>query len=383
MRARVNDYYELLGVGRNATLEQIRKAYRDKVKRFHPDVADDKGKADEHIKLIYQAWEVLSDPDRRRAYNQLLGMEDKRRAAEVEARRRRAEIREGQELFRKARIVRAGGMLSPAKELALKAAHLLESDWEAWWLVGEIALEQQDFDTAIEAYTQALRYSKHNPAVQNRLDQVLAKAARGPVSSEARFDLGKQGDAWRKPSRTWRDDLGRWYTPRLAAKFERARAYVGILTAGWLLASVVLLRYWLPDSSLEELPRVLLWIGALDAFALGLLFDAIGVVEYFDDAMFYRGMGSSAVPRGVLLMLVNFINFAVGLPVYLLVSLFEGEFSFSILLCYAAAMALCLLLAVLVPAQLVMLALWLSGPATNLVFFGWACGTFFRPTYWS
>ena len=65
MRARVNDYYQLLGVARNATPEQVRKAYRDKVKRFHPDVADDKGKADERIKLIYQAWEVLSDLDRR------------------------------------------------------------------------------------------------------------------------------------------------------------------------------------------------------------------------------------------------------------------------------------------------------------------------------
>ena len=383
MPTQVKDYYQLLGVARNASQEQLRKAYRDKVKRFHPDVANDKESADERIKLIYQAWEVLSDPDRRKAYNQLLALEDKRRAAEEAARRRRAEIREGQELFRKARLVRAGGMLNPAKELALKAARLLDSDWEAWALVGEIALEQGDYDTAIASYTEAVCSSKHNPSVQNRLDQVLAKAAKGAVPTEHRFDLGQAGDGFRKGSRTWRDELGRWYTPRLAAKFETARAYVGILTAGWLLASIVLLQQWLPEPSVDHLPRILLWVGAADAFALGLLLDAIGALEYFDDAMFYRGMGSSGVPRGAVLMLVNFINYAIALPVYLLLALFEGEVSVSILLCYGVSMALCLLLAVLVPDQLVMLALWLSGPATNLVCFGWACGTFFRPSFWS
>jgi molecular chaperone DnaJ len=63
------DYYELLGVSRDATPEQIKKAYRKQALRYHPDRnADDKG-AEEKFKQAAEAYEVLSDPQKREIYD--------------------------------------------------------------------------------------------------------------------------------------------------------------------------------------------------------------------------------------------------------------------------------------------------------------------------
>ena len=62
------DYYEVLGVPRDASSEQIKKAYRKLAMKYHPDVADDPGSA-ERFKEIGEAYAVLSDPQKRSMYD--------------------------------------------------------------------------------------------------------------------------------------------------------------------------------------------------------------------------------------------------------------------------------------------------------------------------
>jgi molecular chaperone DnaJ len=62
------DYYEVLGVGRNASADEIKRAYRTLARTYHPDVNNDDG-AEESFKEINEAYEVLSDTDRRAAYD--------------------------------------------------------------------------------------------------------------------------------------------------------------------------------------------------------------------------------------------------------------------------------------------------------------------------
>ncbi len=66
------DYYASLGIAQNASEEEIKKAFRKLARKYHPDVAEDKKTAEEKFKEINEAYEVLSDPDKRKKYD-LLG----------------------------------------------------------------------------------------------------------------------------------------------------------------------------------------------------------------------------------------------------------------------------------------------------------------------
>src|SRR5262245_26907000 len=66
------DYYEVLGVAKNASDEDIKKAYRKLAMKFHPDrnQGDDAKKAEEKFKEAKEAYEMLSEPQKRAAYDQ-------------------------------------------------------------------------------------------------------------------------------------------------------------------------------------------------------------------------------------------------------------------------------------------------------------------------
>ena len=70
MAAKFQDYYEILGVSRKASQEEIQKAYRKLARKYHPDVNKAAG-AEEKFKQINEAHEVLKDPGKRRKYDAL------------------------------------------------------------------------------------------------------------------------------------------------------------------------------------------------------------------------------------------------------------------------------------------------------------------------
>jgi len=64
------DYYEVLGVNRDASDEDIKKAYRKLAMKHHPDRNPDNPKSEEHFKEAKEAYETLSDAQKRAAYDQ-------------------------------------------------------------------------------------------------------------------------------------------------------------------------------------------------------------------------------------------------------------------------------------------------------------------------
>jgi DnaJ-class molecular chaperone len=71
MAVKFRDYYEVLGAPHTATAEEIKKRYRKLAHKHHPDVNPGDKTAEERFKELNEAYEVLSDPEKRRRYDQL------------------------------------------------------------------------------------------------------------------------------------------------------------------------------------------------------------------------------------------------------------------------------------------------------------------------
>src|ERR1043165_4984763 len=71
MSVKFKDYYQVLGVARDASDEEIRQSYRKLARQHHPDFNPGDKKAEEKFKEINEANEVLSDPEKRKKYDQL------------------------------------------------------------------------------------------------------------------------------------------------------------------------------------------------------------------------------------------------------------------------------------------------------------------------
>ena len=68
--AEKRDYYEVLGINKGASDDEIKKAYRKLAKKYHPDLNPDDKKAEANFKEVNEAYAILSDKDKKAKYDQ-------------------------------------------------------------------------------------------------------------------------------------------------------------------------------------------------------------------------------------------------------------------------------------------------------------------------
>ena len=68
------DYFKVLGVERSADADTVKRAFRKLARQYHPDVNPDDQDAEARFKEVSEAYEVLSDPEKRRRYEQFLSL---------------------------------------------------------------------------------------------------------------------------------------------------------------------------------------------------------------------------------------------------------------------------------------------------------------------
>lgn len=201
-------HYDALGLDRSASPEDVKAAYRKLAREVHPDVSD-AADAKEAFQTIQRAYEILSDPRRRVAYDAILfGQPEQpaqngvRDAAEVARRRAEKERREAEELRIRAeermrdapppadidhaateqlKHLMAVGKLAEAEKLALGMLAREGRQPVPFAVLGDIARTRGDRDKALQYYGLAAQYEPRNPVYQRRYEETLGGHAAAPV----------------------------------------------------------------------------------------------------------------------------------------------------------------------------------------------------------
>lgn len=213
----IRDYYEVLGVSPEAAPEEIKKSYRRLVRKYHPDVNQDKKAAARIFIQVTEAYHVLSDPGRKRSY-------DLTRAASRQAAQQRATSRPAagpagtarttsgapssgtrphphtarpagarpgragtqtlhpavEKLLKDAEFAFIRGRLAQAENICHTAVRTDRKAARAYTILGDIYQARGLRDRALEQYSYAIQFDPTNPAVQAKLERLIGTGFRPP-----------------------------------------------------------------------------------------------------------------------------------------------------------------------------------------------------------
>jgi tetratricopeptide (TPR) repeat protein len=369
------NYYEVLGVSRMATQEQIKKRYRQLVRTCHPDVSGDKSAAKAAFLEISEAYQTLINPDRRLIYDTSIDREflkTERPAAGPGVRRARAKpttheaprtraanvqklIRDAQAAF----IRRDFG----AATWACKAAQKLDpQNVRAHVILGDIYKSQGKIDSAIAMYTVAVQLDPRNPEIQAKLDRLLKRGAR---------------------------------TETVPTSEQRASLRMGLNLVCWPVAGLMLIVLSIsPGQPIGWLERNMAFIGSwsgmlvatllIDGVLIGFLLSVNEAVQSLDDELVFQGMrtpGARTYPLGLILLAFNILSFYVAAAVYVLIGVVQETLSRSVLTGLIATFGLVALVSVIYEPGHMQVFLFGGTLTLPAVLIGWAMGDMLRPAW--
>lgn len=372
-------YYEILGVPRTATIEQIKRRYRQLVRRYHPDVAADKDAAQRIFLEINEAYETLVNPDKRIIYDASLDSDAFRTAPNyrstsnsttfeeihVRSSQRRSttsRVYEAQRLVQEAQMAFIRGQFRSAVSACNEARRVDPTNVSAHTILGDIYKIQNRIDDAIAMYTIAAQLDPSNREIQTKLERLLRSRRPGvPMSTERR------------------------------AALKMGLNLMGGSTAAFLLALLAISPGQPITWIQEHLPFLGQWTTMLLA-VLGLLGGLTGfllsvneTVNALDEELVFQVVRSpthsTSYPIGLILIIFNAFSFYLAVLIYVMISVIQESLSASMLKVMAVTWFLIVLSALAYPLDGLSVLLFGGNIVFPAMLFGWAIGDMFRPTW--
>lgn len=372
------DHYEILGVARTATPEQIKKRYRLLVRRHHPDVAADKLLAKSAFIEISEAYHTLINPDRRVIYDSKLAADAPRvdagrpeRGGQTRQARRPTHsaspnaVAEARRMVSDAQVAFARGQFRDA-ELLCKQAHRTDHrNIKAYVILGDIYHIQGQDDAAAGEYTVAVQLDPKNREIADKLNRILRHQGR--------------------------------YTDAVAREERHAALKIGLSLIGLSVIGFMFVMLNASPGRPMEWPhpftgliglwsKSLIFVLALGGAVAGFLLTVTENVEPLGEELVFSGVKAMGVrqhvyPIGLILVLFNVVSFYVAVGVYTVIALVQDSLSKSVYRSFAATFAVVLLAALAYEPGRAQVLVWGGNVAFPAVLFGWMIGDIFRPGF--
>lgn len=374
------NYYEVLGVSRTATQQEIRKRYHELVRKYHPDVNPDKELGHRMLIKILDAYHVLGNADSRKKYDLQLDQQTQpvsRSSAPPSAPRttanraskaqRRVTSPEAERFVSDARLDFLMGNLNSAANNCKKAIHLFPRHAQAHVILGDILHAQGRSDEAMSHYTLAYQFSpyeKQRAEINKRMTRLLQ-------------DEKEQAEKKANPNIVKKEDLRKVSTWAFGGAASVAGAlFLGIFPGHAVWPSITLVSEWTSN---------MLVVMSLISILLGSLLSLTRTARRADEELIFSTIrvlpGGHARSFGITIILITLIWYYLGFIVYLIVAGNNETLSSSILKAYGIAFLATALVSAAIPAAAGQLFLFGSNISFGFVLLGWVIGDLFRPLH--
>jgi len=348
------DYYQILGVEPSASEEEIKRRFRELVRRYHPDVHPDKLFSHELFRQILEAYKVLSDPEKRRLYDASRTERKTFAGVEVEIPTRPPLDIEG--LLLRAEIALIRGNLRDAAALCNEVLKKDPRNAFAYNLLGDIFRAQGKLKEAIEMYSYAVQFDPYKPIYAEKLDRLLKGEGKEP-----KIERGEV-------------KIRRTFSPFLFA--------IGLL-------SLAPIAWWIrgnPGVAIKYFPFAGFSLNLIIALSLaGLLLGFFSGCSRFlrphDEELIFAlsWVGKGYMPLGLILFLFSLASFWGSLVLYVILSALQEHASSSVWKAYGFSFLCVLVMAICLPTIWKSVILWGGNFAFPLFLLGWLIGDVFRP----
>lgn len=348
------DYYQILGVEPSASGEEIKRRFRELVRRYHPDIHPDKLFSHEVFRQILEAYKVLGDPEKRRLYDVSKRERKPFAGVEVSVPPRPPVDIEG--LLLRAEIALIRGNLKDAVELCNEVLRKDPKNAFAYNLLGDIFRAQGRTKEAVEMYSYAVQFDPYKQVYAEKLDRLLK--GEGKAVERERKETG------------------------------RKRAFSPVLFSFGLL-SLIPISWWIknnPGVAIPHFPFANFSLNLLIALCLsgltsGFFSGCSRFLRPHDEELIFAlsWIGRGYIPLGLILCIFALGSFWGSLILYSILSAIQEHSSSSVWKAYGFSLFIVLVISISLSMIWRNVLIWGGNFVFPFFLLGWFIGDIFRP----